>query len=341
MDDELRLKNKLARYLANRCTAEEIPELLGYLQTESGKQLLQKFMEQEEARFNEQTDESSYLDPQISTRIFRRLSKSIGDEQPVRSRSLFFRRAIWQMAAAFIGFLLLVGVGYYAFDRNTLLTINTDAGQKRTVLLPDGSRVILNANSRLVYDSQWEGDQKRRVELEGEAFFDITHDATQPFYVKTTRLEVKVLGTAFNVKSDQVRKVFETTLIRGRVTVRDLDAPERPETVLKPDEKVTFGQKSVAAIVQPVKAKSDQSAYWSKGQLVFEDEPVSVIASELEKWYGVKINMAEEFEDCRFYLNVKNETLPEVLELFEAVSGAKSEINGKTITLNGSLCPKK
>lgn len=73
---------------------------------------------------------------------------------------------------------------------------------------------------------------------------------------------------------------------------------------------------------------------------MFEDEPVRVIAAELEKWYGVKIKIAEGSRDCRFYLNVKNETLPEVLELFEEVSGAKSEINGKTITLNGSLCPK-
>ena len=247
------------------------------------------------------------------------------------------------MAAALVGILLIAGagyLGYFGFEKSTLVTIATEAAQKRTVILPDGSRAILNANSTLVYDAEWEGDNARRVELEGEAFFDITHDPAHPFFVKTTRLEVKVLGTAFNVKSDRANRIFETTLVRGKVTVRDLDAPELPETVLKPDEKAVFGKVPVAAAVRPTKAKPDRSAYWNKGRLVFEDTSISIIASELEKWYGVKIKVAEASKDCRFYLNVENETLPEVLGLFETVSGVKSEINGKTIILNGSLCDK-
>lgn len=329
----------MARYLSDWCSETELEELFDALATPQGRMILQESLDLEAENAEDKTNP---MDQATSDRIFRRLSKHIGREEIPQSLGFFPRRLLWQVAATFLGILILAGIGYYGFNKDTKLTIATEAGQKRTVILPDGSRVILNTNSTLVYDAKWEGEKARRVELEGEAFFDITHDPAHPFYVKTSRMEVKVLGTAFNVKSDQVQKVFETTLIRGKVTVRDLDAPERPETVLKPDEKAAFGQKGDRAhsVIQAVEKGTERSAYWTKGSLIFEDAPVGVIAAELEKWYGVKIKVAEESKNCRFYLNVKNETLPEVLELFEAVSGAKSEINGKTITLNGSLCPK-
>lgn len=337
MKDEQQIRLLLSRYLANRCSEAELGKLFGSLATPEGKAVLKEFLDLEAKEAEKNT---SPMDPAASHRVFERLSERIEQDQPPRILPLLSRRWMGQLAACFLGILMLAGIAYYDFDQGTTRTIATETGQKRTVILPDGSRAILNANSTLVYDAAWSGETARRVELEGEAFFDITHDPAHPFYVKTSRMEVKVLGTAFNVKSDQVQKIFETTLIRGKVTVRDLDAPERLETVLKPDEKAVFGQKSIAVAVQPAGAVTDRSAYWTKGHLVFEDEPVGVIAAELEKWYGVKIKVAEGSKDCRFYLNVKNETLPEVLELFEAVSGAKSEINGKTITLNGSLCPE-
>ena len=340
MNDELRLKNKLARYLANRCSADELPELLAYLQTEPGKRLLHKFMAQQDELTNEK-EAPDALDGEISNRIFGRLSASIGRRQ-VPSQSVFFQRSAWQMVAVLAGVMLLTGIGYYGFNPDTLRTIATNAGQKRTVLLPDGSRAILNANSRLVYDAQWKGDQRRRVELEGEAFFDIVHDDKLPFYVETSRLEVKVLGTAFTVKSDQTNERFETTLLRGKVTVRDLEAPERAETVLKPDEKAVFAPKksNLPVAVQTIGRETARNAYWPQARLVFEDEPIRVITAELEKWYGVKIHVADESKECRFYLNLDKETLPQVLDLFESVSGIKSTIHGKTITINGNLCPK-
>lgn len=336
MKDERQIRLLLARYLDNRCADAELKVLFQSLATPEGKILLREFLDLEAEAAEKNT---SPMDPVASSRVFERLSERIEQDQHPRIVPLS-RRWIWRLAACFLGILMLAGIAYYGFNQDTTLTIATEAGQKRTVILPDGSRAILNANSTLVYEATWSGETARRVKLEGEAFFDITHDPAHPFYVKTSRLEIKVLGTAFNVKSNQTQKRFETTLIRGKVTVRDLDAPERRETVLKPDEKAIFGPKAVAVAIQPAKAVADRSAYWTKGDLVFEDEQVGVIAAELEKWYDVKIKVSEESKNCRFNLNVKNETLPEVLELFEIVSGAESEINGKTITLNGSLCSK-
>ena len=337
MKDERQIRLLLARYLENRCSDSEMNVLFESLATPEGKVLLKEFLDLEAEAAEKNMDP---MDTAASSRVFERLSERIEQDTPPRIVPLLSRKWMWRLAACFLGILMLAGVAYYGLDQDTTLTIATEAGQKRTVILPDGSRAILNANSTLVYDAAWSGETARLVKLEGEAFFDITHDPAHPFYVKTSRLEIKVLGTAFNVKSNQAQKIFETTLIRGKVTVRDLDAPKRRETVLEPDEKAVFGPKAVAIAIKPAKAVADPSAYWTQGHLVFEDEPVGVIAAELEKWYDVKIKVSEESKDCRFNLNVKNETLPEVLELFEIVSGAESEINGKTITLNGSLCSK-
>ncbi len=337
MTDTLRIKKLLARYLADHCQSEELPELFAALETPEGQLILKDFLDQEA---QSTSAAGKPLDAATSDRIFERLTASIQTPEPATPRPLFPKKIIWQLAAAFIGILMIAGLGYFRFEASTLVTVATEAGQKRTVILPDGSRAILNGNSTLVYDDAWNGEAARRVTLEGEAYFDISHDADHPFYVKTSRLEVKVLGTAFNVKSDKANAIFETTLIRGQVTVRDLDAPELAETVLRPDEKAVFGKVPVVSAIQPTKVEPDRSAYWTKGRLVFEDTPIGIIASELEKWYGVEITLSEASKECRFYLNVEKETLPEVLALFEAVSGAKSEINGKSITLNGSLCNK-
>ncbi len=339
MRDEREIRLLLARYLANRCSEAELQKLFGSLATPEGKAVLDEFLDLEAKEAQKNTNP---MDPAASGRVFERLSERIGQDRPPRTLPLLSRRWIGQLAACFIGILILAGIAYYGLNRDTTRTLVTEVGQKRTVILPDGSRAILNANSTLSYDSEWKGENARQVKLEGEAYFDITHDDAQPFYVKTSRMEIKVLGTAFNVKSDQAQNIFETTLIRGKVTVRDLDSPERAETVLKPAEKAVFGENKVEVAVRAISAQPDRSAYWTKGRLVFEDQPIGIIATELEKWYGVKIRIADETsKDCRFYLNVENETLPEVLSLFETFSGEKADINGKSITLNGSLCTKK
>lgn len=219
MKDERQVRLLLARYLANRCSEAELEKLFGSLATPEGKGVLKEFLDLEAGDAEKNT---SPMDPATSGRVFERLSERIEQEQPPRILPFVSRRWMWQLAACFLGILMLAGIVYYGFNKDTTLTIATEAGQKRTVILPDGSRAILNANSTLVYDAAWSGETARRVELEGEAFFDITHDPAHPFYVKTSRLEVKVLGTAFNVKSNQAQKIFETTLIRGKVTVRDL-----------------------------------------------------------------------------------------------------------------------
>ncbi|GAB3170988.1 FecR family protein [Telluribacter humicola] len=336
MKDELYIKRLLDKYLAKECTEAEIKELLACLESPEGKQVLAEIMDEEAAQLEVLNLE---VRPDVSDRMHSRLMQSIEQAEvpaPVYRLPIYQRRSFWQLAAAFVGLLLLVGVGMYALDQTGKQTYTTEVSQKRTVLLPDGSRVILNSSSMITYTTQWLGEEARRVELEGEAFFDVKHDRERPFYVKTARAEIKVLGTAFNVRSSSSSNTFETTLIRGKVVVKDLCAPERPETVLKPNEKAVLSNE--LARIKTTKAEPEPASYWQKGQLVFEDEPIQVIAEELEKWYNVQIEIEEASKDCRFHLNVEKETLPDVLRLFESLTGVRPIISGNQVTLKGKLC---
>ncbi|HEV7347109.1 FecR family protein [Telluribacter sp.] len=336
MRDELYVRKLLSRYLSNECTEAEIKELFAYLGTREGEQLLQEAIDRE-ARNKELSD--APIESGISGRMYDRLLGSIekmDEETTVPATPFYYSKGFWQMAAALIGILMVVGIGFYSVNRNSKQVFSTEAGQKRTLILPDGSRVILNSGSTLVYDTKWHENKTRTVELEGEAFFVVSHDSDRPFFVKTARAEIKVLGTAFNVKSFKQTNSFETTLIRGKVTIRDLDSPESQETVLTPNEKATLG--TGLSKIQTSRIEPETSGYWQKGRLVFEDESIQNITVELEKWFGVKIIIDEESKNCRFHLNVDKETLPEVLRLFETITGARAEINGKTVVFTGKLC---
>nr|WP_295928779.1 FecR family protein [uncultured Dyadobacter sp.] len=334
MDKEIYIRNLLYKYLADQCTEQEQDELLAHLQTPVGKWVFDEVINSEAGKIFGLPQE---IEPAISDRILGRLQQSIDESDATEKVVPLFRKAnFWRIAAVLTGFLMIFGIGFYHFKGTRPQTVSTGKGQMQTIMLPDGSRVILNASSSISYEKQWNGKATREVTLEGEAFFDVAHNPSQPFFVKTGRMEIRVLGTAFNVKSWNAQRIFETTLVRGKVTIKDHQAPENKETVLQPNEQAVLSPQSAKLETATITVHED--SYWHKGRLIFEDEPVEVIARELEKWYHVKISVEEDSKDCRFNFNVDRETLPEVLKLLEAVTGAVPLIDGKNVSIKGKLC---
>ncbi|MGJ7032464.1 FecR family protein [Niabella hirudinis] len=170
--------------------------------------------------------------------------------------------------------------------------IATTNGSRSAVKLPDGSTVLLNANSKLSYSQTFKG-KLREVRLEGEAFFDIASDAKRPFIIHTPEGEIKVLGTAFNVRSF-ADGTFETALIRGKVAIR-LYKKGSESFVLEPGQKLVYKNAELRNAdpvqIQPIIKKDSLIAEtsWTKGRLVFVDKPLEDITSELERVFGVKI----------------------------------------------------
>ncbi|MES2880604.1 MAG: FecR family protein [Bacteroidota bacterium] len=183
--------------------------------------------------------------------------------------------------------------------------ISTKAGSRTKMVLPDSSVVWLNAGSKISYNSNF-GVDKRDVQLSGEAYFDVQH-STVPFYLNTGNIKIKVLGTAFNVKSYPNEKTVETSLVRGSL---EITSPSRPgeKFILKPNEKLVIlnessrtktnqTKKQNIVILSELTLTTDSAIIetaWVQNKLIFHDETLEAVARKMERWYNVRIDIKDE-----------------------------------------------
>jgi hypothetical protein len=164
-------------------------------------------------------------------------------------------------------------------------------GNQSKLILSDNTVVWLNAGSRLVYPTFFNG-KTREVLLFGEAFFEVSKNAEKPFIVKTSDIEIKVLGTQFNVSAYAEDKVIQTVLKEGSVEIRRNDAAFfDSKLVLKPNQMASFSKGSNDAKLYEV----DASYYtlWTKGLLSFEDIDFNRILKKVERFYNISVNFSE------------------------------------------------
>lgn len=205
----------------------------------------------------------------------------------------------------------------------------TTKGSKSTVKLPDGTVVMLNANSRLQYDENFNKMSRREVVLEGEAYFDVAHNEERPFIIHTKNADVTVLGTVFNVKTLQ-SGYFETALIKGKVAVH-LKNRSKGDFVLTPGQKLMVGDKNDSDEIagenklSPVRIDTITlldslvvETSWTKNQLVFADKPLVEIAQELEQVFGVKIIFrSDKAKQARYNGAFSDVDLDEILKILD------------------------
>ncbi len=182
--------------------------------------------------------------------------------------------------------------------------VSTRKGARTKLLLPDSSEVWLNAGSKLTYEPGF-GINNRNTTLVGEAFFDV-RKSSLPFVIHATGVRIKVLGTAFNVKSYPNEKTTETSLIRGRVEVTLDKRPDEP-IFLKPNEKLIVstaaadGRKQNQSpqpivILKSLTHINDSlvaETLWVENKLVFADETFDEVARKMERWYNVNIDIKD------------------------------------------------
>ncbi|MBO9592229.1 MAG: FecR domain-containing protein [Niabella sp.] len=248
------------------------------------------------------------------------------EEAPQRTTS--GRRVYWKRAALYIAaacvVLLVFSLTFILNRKETVYTAGnetaTTKGSKSKMKLPDGSIVMLNANSRLSYDEMFKGNT-REVTLTGEAFFDVTHDASRPFIIHTRAGDIRVLGTEFNVKTLD-NGFFETALIRGKVSIR-LKEHKDEDIVLMPGQKLVIRTKekqSAPVKIVPLTIKDSLVAEtsWMKNQLFFDDRPLVEIAEELEQHFGVQIIFQSDKTKQFRYTGSYNDTdLDQILQLLK------------------------
>nr|WP_199081764.1 FecR family protein [Pedobacter sp. ASV19] len=232
---------------------------------------------------------------------------------------------------------------------NALNTIETPRGGQYQVRLPDGSKVWLNAASRLIYPVSFNGRGQRVVELSGEAYFEIFKNKLQPFVVKSKNQEVTVLGTHFNINSYSDEPDTKTTLLEGSVSVRrlegsaatrdlsyrrdDVKGGERfGEVVLKPGQQSTIDRNRNFDIQVQEVQNLEAAVAWKNGTFMFTSEPIQVVMRKVARWYDVDVEY-KTTPDTRKYTGAiaRTENISHILALFERMGTVKFEIVGKKI----------
>jgi ferric-dicitrate binding protein FerR (iron transport regulator) len=213
----------------------------------------------------------------------------------------------------------------------------TDRGHRSVITLEDGTKVWLNADSRLETSRNFSEGGVREVFLEGEAFFKVKRNVSRPFIVRAEDLKVMVLGTSFNVSAYPERKSIETTLVEGLVSIETGVANAKP-VLLQPQQKAIY-QRQTKDLMLVRQEDMEGVTGWRKGHLTFDNVELGEMIAALERWFNVDIHIPENQRmTCRFSAKVETKTLEEVLELFAASDGISYEIKGKDVYIGGFLC---
>lgn len=168
-------------------------------------------------------------------------------------------------------------------------------GQKLTVYLSDGSKVILNSESKISYSKPFDAHQ-RIVELEGEAFFEVTPDKNRPFIVKAGNLLTKVLGTSFNIKAYPLDKNVKIAVKSGKVAVENTAQKTKNKlnktVILLPSEMITYKKSNNSTSVSNFDPRKELA--WSEGILYFNDASMKEFVAKIERWYGIDVIVKRE-----------------------------------------------
>lgn len=218
------------------------------------------------------------------------LNQPVGLADTQKKKKSFSLRQIGYELAKIAAVVLLFWGGTKLFETNpeedtiTYQTLFVPAGQRAELILPDSTRVWVNARSKLVYPVNF-GKGTRQVELNGEAYFDVIHNEQQPFVVKTSQMDIQVLGTEFNVTAYSSSSDFEVSLLRGSI---ELSSP-RLSTNYRVKERENVRLQDNKLIINTI---ADYDYFrWKEGLICFNNESVSTIIEKLRLYYDINIEV--------------------------------------------------
>ena len=352
-------KNLFKKYCNNTCTAEELNWVIEWFKgsegiSESKTLLLSVWEELSDEESNLETDFDFILD-KIHHKVNLGQSEKMlekADQNLIKYNKRKYFLNILIKAAAILMFPVLTYGLYMSFKyrstRNNQIFVtqaynevfsSVDAITK--VVLPDSSRVWLNHNSSLKYPAIFHGDF-RTVELTGEGYFEAAHNQKIPFIVKAGKIQIKALGTAFNIMSYPDEDKIETSLIEGCVELQQTLPNGKVITLsrMKPTELAVFhiGNNEISTRT----INDDRYFSWKDGKLVFNKEPIGEVVKKLGRWFNVDIQVKDpELLDLTYTATFIHETLPQVMELLTLVSPVSYSISDRKEISPGTFSKRK
>ncbi|MDX9883885.1 MAG: FecR domain-containing protein [Prolixibacteraceae bacterium] len=257
---------------------------------------------------------------------FRRQIK--GKQKPPKLR----QTSVWKYAAILI-LAAALPFSYYIGSRenpenDAQTIISCENGDRTNIILPDGSQVWLNSGSQLVFDNNFKKGV-RQTYLKGEAYFSVSKDSKNPFRVKTSRIDVEVLGTEFNLKAYPDEEQVSATLVTGSLRI----IAETQQMVIKPNQKLVYNKENrKVGLVELSDLSSDIE--WKNGRFVFQNESLAEMEQRLERWFDVEIELADEqVKQRRFTGIIDRESVLEAIAYFGHSPYLGYRIDGNVITL--------
>ena len=256
---------------------------------------------------------------------------SMQRQRPSRWRPL---AVVGLLAAAAVVGIVVTRQAHRAPDQGAQATLartyTTGVGQRDSVRLADGTRIVLGPDSRLTVPADY-ATNNRSVELRGDGFFDVVHDPAKPFVVRVGGAVVEDIGTTFSVESDDAAAT-SVSVVTGSVRLRQAQSEPTSGVVLAAGDRGSIDESGRASAQQHVVREEDVA--WTRGQLVFRDAPLSRVANELRRWYGVTLRVNDSaLLNTPVSTTVAGEPVDRVLNIIGLTLGARVQRQGDTATL--------
>ena len=214
-------------------------------------------------------------------------------------------------------------------EEKVTMQIYAPMGSRVSFNLPDGTTGMLNSGSRLDYSVPF--TTNRNIKLEGEAWFEVKNDEEHPFEISAGSSLVKVLGTSFNISAYPAENYIEVVLDEGKVEFQGNDIEEKV-TILPEERLIYHNGKTSKTVVDP-----DKYSAWTEGKLVFRGDPMAEVARRIERWYNVKVIIADkELEKYSFRATFQDDSLEEVLKLLAMTSPLRYRIKQRQLLPDGT-----
>ncbi|WP_372775996.1 FecR family protein [Mangrovibacterium sp.] len=343
-------KELLNKYLTNSCTASEFDEFAEWVNSEALSEDGKAIGFEDWRTFNlSQAPKNASKYNILLDKIHHQIN--LQERPSPGNRSLWNNRIGWLSRVAAVLFLPLLGVLFYmmvsdgfypktAVD-NTLesLEIIAPIGSRTVVHLADGTVVNLNHGSRIKYPSNFKNDI-REVELVGEGYFEVAHNPDRPFIVKTGILNVKVLGTKFNLSAYPDENIIATTLVEGKVVLeKDVDG-QSVQSIgsMIPGQHVEYNRMSQE--ISSTVGSTEKYTSWIDGKFVFDKEPLSLVAEELGRTFNVDFELDDEVKSYTYTVTFKDESLFLILDLMTEITPVSYSIIPREKQSDGTYARK-
>lgn len=319
-------KKLLIKYLNNQCTESELNEVLNWIRTDAlnkeGKNLSFEIWNTLPESKNVEHDEDFIA---IFEKIQGRIGQNKFDEQT--SKSIILTRVVpWMMRAAAILLIPVLTFLFYVLSENKIesakyanlasdsLEVIAPLGSKTIVMLSDGSEVQLNYGSKIKYPHFFSANS-RDVILSGEGFFKVAHNPQKPFIVNAKGLNIKAVGTTFNVLAYPGNDIIETTLVSGKVILERVkkDGTIKDIGSMKPGFHVSYDTQSGS--LKSSEGSIEKYFAWTEGKLIFNDTPIVDVISKLGLKFNVDFEVKDAIKGYKYTVTFTDDPLFQILDL--------------------------